>query len=234
MRRYFTRRCPLNGPGRAARSTAERDWGGLSLTALVRSVGGSERARALLRSLAGFALTLGLSTSVAAMSFLPGCTVQDVRDPTAQPSEDTALLQADAILVKKGQRRLYLMRDGKPFRTYRIALGTSPEGHKQRQGDNRTPEGHYRIDWRNASSRFTKSLHISYPNEQDRLRAAARGWSPGGDIMIHGEPRARHDPALLDLIRYEDWTQGCIAVSNLAIDEIWRFTEDGVPIEIRP
>jgi murein L,D-transpeptidase YafK len=187
-----------------------------------------------LRSLLGVALTLGLSTSVAAMSFLPGCTVQDVREATVQATDDAAPLPADAILVKKGQRRLYLMRDGEPFRTYRIALGTNPEGHKQRQGDNRTPEGHYWIDWRNANSRFTKSLHISYPNEQDRLRAAARGWSPGGDIMIHGEPRGRRDPALQDLIRYEDWTQGCIAVSNLAIDEIWRFTEDGVPIEIQP
>jgi len=153
-------------------------------------------------------------------------------EPSA-PSRASALF-ADQIVVKKGQRRLYLMRDGKPIRTYRISLGIEPVGHKERQGDNRTPEGRYHINWRNPNSQFYKALSISYPNQQDRLRAARYGWSPGGDIMIHGEPRRGGDGPLRDLVRAEDWTQGCIAVSNLAIDEIWRYTVDGTPIEILP
>ena len=176
---------------------------------------------------------LGLSASVAAMSVLPGCAVRQAQDGSA-PATERSVLLADEVLVKKGQRRLYLMRDGAPFRTYRVALGFAPEGHKEREGDGRTPEGRYVLNWRNANSRFTKAINISYPNAQDRARAAARGDRPGGAIMIHGEPRRRVDPALGDLIRYEDWTEGCVAVSNLAMDEIWRYTLDGTPIEIRP
>lgn len=188
---------------------------------------------ALRCGLSGIAL-LGVSASVAAMSLLPGCVLRDVREPSTALNVEASATLADSVLVKKGQRRLYLMRNGKPFRTYRIALGFSPEGHKRREGDGRTPEGRYRIDWRNANSRFTKALNISYPNSADRARAASNGWSPGGAIMIHGEPRQMRDPVLRDLVRYEDWTEGCIAVSNLAVDEIWRYTVDGTPIEIRP
>jgi murein L,D-transpeptidase YafK len=183
--------------------------------------------------------TLWLGGSVAAMSFLPGCEVRRGAEmpSAALPSADRdaeAPLKADRVLVKKQQRRLYLMRDGQPFRTYRIALGAAPVGHKEQQGDNRTPEGVYRISGRNARSRFTKALHISYPNAADRLSARIRGVDPGGLIMIHGEPRGRGDPELRALLRYEDWTQGCVAVSNLAVDEIWRYVADGTPIEIRP
>jgi murein L,D-transpeptidase YafK len=177
---------------------------------------------------------LGLSASVAAMSVLPGCASRQAVDPASVSARGSAPLLADEVLVKKSQRRLYLMRDGKPFRTYRVALGFEPDGHKQREGDGRTPEGRYLLDWRNPNSRFTKAINISYPNAQDRARAAARGERPGGAIMIHGEPRRRSDPALAELIRYEDWTEGCIAVSNLAMDEIWRYTPNGTPIEIRP
>lgn len=187
--------------------------------------------RPLLR-LSALLSVLLLSTSVTAMSFLPGCAV-----PQAQPvarSTRTRPLVADAVLVKKGQRRLYLLHNGEPFRTYRVSLGINPIGHKERRGDHRTPEGHYLIDWRNPNSRFYRSLHISYPNEQDRLHAAQQGWDPGGMIMIHGQPRGRDPSGVRDLIAQEDWTEGCIAVSNLAIDEIWRFVPNGTPIEIRP
>lgn len=186
----------------------------------------------LLRLTAVLTALLGLSTSVAAMSFLPGGAVPQAQ-PVARSTRANPLL-ADAVLVKKGQRRLYLLHHGKPFRTYRVSLGIDPVGHKERRGDNRTPEGHYLIDWRNPNSRFHRSLHISYPNEQDRLYAARQGWDPGGMIMIHGQPHGRGPGAVRDLIAYKDWTEGCIAVSNLAIDEIWRFVPNGTPIEIRP
>jgi murein L,D-transpeptidase YafK len=174
---------------------------------------------------------LCLSSSVAAMSVLPGCASQRAQE-AFEPRRGAYF--ADKVVVKKGQRRLYLMRDGEPFRTYRISLGANPLGHKERQGDSRTPEGRYVIDWRNPKSNFYKALHISYPNLHDRARAQRNGWDPGGAIMIHGEPRATRFAHLRDVVRYEDWTEGCIAVSNLAVDEIWRYVTDGTPIEIQP
>jgi len=185
----------------------------------------------ILRLLTGAAVVLCLSTSVAAMSVLPGCASNRATE-AVQPKGRAYF--ADKVLVDKAQRRLYLMRNGKPFRTYRISLGTSPVGHKQRQGDNRTPEGHYTIDWRNSRSKFYRSLHVSYPNHRDRAYALRRGWNPGGDIMIHGEPSSVRHADLRDLVRKEDWTEGCIAVSNMAIDEIWRYVSNGTPIEIVP
>ena len=140
-----------------------------------------------------------------------------------------------SVLVDKSDRKLYLLRDGKVYRQYAISLGGMPRGAKQRAGDLKTPEGNYTLDWRNPNSRFYKSIHISYPNEQDRLRAAQRGVDPGGDIMVHGE----HDlPALKRVLRRarnnRDWTEGCIALNNEYIDEIWHEVADGTPIEIRP
>jgi murein L,D-transpeptidase YafK len=141
---------------------------------------------------------------------------------------------ADKILVKKSERRLYLLKDGRPVRTYRVSLGVNPKGHKERQGDNRTPEGLYFLDGRNPGSRFYKALHISYPNPKDRLEAARRGVSPGGQIMIHGTPRGGRGRDLQDALIGADWTAGCIAVTNPEIEEIWRYTANGTPIEIRP
>ena len=137
-------------------------------------------------------------------------------------------------MVKKSERKLYLMRQDKPIRTYWIALGNRPDGHKERQGDGRTPEGRYMIDWRQPSSKFRKSLHISYPSFSDRMRAQRKGDDPGGMIMIHGQPRSSHRNDLQQALSKENWTQGCIAVSDLAIDEIWEYTTNGTPIEILP
>lgn len=178
-----------------------------------------------------FALWLA-ACPAAAMSFLPGMSVPLPKAGPRPPRIDAG--DVDAVLVKKAQRRLYLMRRGEPVRTYRISLGTAPVGPKQRRGDNRTPEGRYVLDWRNPESRFTLSLHISYPNARDRADAEANGWDPGGMIMIHGQPRAGAHVALQDAIRDADWTEGCIAVSNPAIREIWQYTRNGTPIEIRP
>ncbi|MGV8042053.1 MAG: murein L,D-transpeptidase family protein [Thermoanaerobaculaceae bacterium] len=140
--------------------------------------------------------------------------------------------RATRVLVEKRARRLTLLRDAEVLRSYRIALGGRPEGHKLREGDNRTPEGVYRIDWRNPNSGWHLSLHLSYPDEADRARAAAAGVPPGGDILIHG----LHNGFwwIGRLHRRRDWTRGCIAVTDPEIEEIWRVVPNGTPIEIRP
>jgi len=136
------------------------------------------------------------------------------------------ILRADRIVVNKSRREMLLLRGQSILRSYRVALGRDPVGHKQREGDGRTPEGDYTIDRRNPRSNYHLSLHISYPNTADRARAAGIGVDPGGDIMIHGlkngEPREH------------DWTQGCIAVTNSEMDEIWSLVADGTPIRINP
>lgn len=152
----------------------------------------------------------------------------------AQGKAGSDSLLADKILVKKSERKLYLLKNGQPIRTYRVSLGVNPKGPKERQGDNRTPEGFYFLDGRNPESRFYKALHISYPNAKDRLEAASRGVSPGGQIMIHGQPPQGRYRDLQDLLMGADWTAGCIAVTNPEIEEIWRYTANGTPIEIQP
>lgn len=141
-------------------------------------------------------------------------------------------IKADRVLVLKSSRELFLMRNGSVLRRYRVALGGDPIGDKQYFGDQRTPEGVYRIDYRKPDSAFHRALHISYPNEQDRLRARQALQDPGGLIMIHGLPD--RTPYLGRLHRLEDWTDGCIAVTNREIEQLWQAVEDGTPIEIRP
>jgi len=139
---------------------------------------------------------------------------------------------ADRILIEKSARRLTLISQGEVIKTYKIALGGNPIGPKERQGDNKTPEGIYVIDARNRDSRFHLSLHISYPNERDKNRAKELGVSPGGDIMIHGIKNGLSwtgdDHAAVD------WTKGCIAVTNEEIEEIARLAPIGTIVEIRP
>lgn len=142
--------------------------------------------------------------------------------------------KADRVLVDKSDRKLYLMRNGRSFREYRVALGKQPTGHKQQAGDSRTPEGVYTIDWRNPRSRYYKALHISYPNQSDLMRAEQRGVDAGGMIMIHGEHYVPAFKQLYRRARSANWTDGCIALHNEEIDEIWLAVQDGTPIEIRP
>jgi len=125
-----------------------------------------------------------------------------------------------------------LLGQGQVLKTYKIALGSQPQGHKTQRGDHRTPEGVYTIDSRNRRSTFHLALHISYPNAADRAQARRRGVSPGGAIMIHGLPEAF--ASLGPLHRLSDWTDGCIAVTNEEIEEIWRLVPLGTPIEILP
>lgn len=139
---------------------------------------------------------------------------------------------ADHVLVLKKDRKLILLAKGNTLKTYAIALGGDPLGPKQREGDHKTPEGVYVLDRRNARSRFYKSIHVSYPSSVDRERAQRLGVSPGGDIMIHGLPNRYGFVG--NAHRLRDWTDGCIAVTNTEMDEIWRAVKDGTPIEIRP
>jgi murein L,D-transpeptidase YafK len=140
--------------------------------------------------------------------------------------------KADHIVLHKKARTMELMRAGQALKTYKIALGGEPVGPKTRQGDHRTPEGVYVIDSRNAHSQFHRSLHISYPNTAGREHARKLGIATGGDIYIHGLPNgygfigAAH--------RARDWTDGCIAVTDHEIEEIWSLVENGTPVEIRP
>lgn len=141
-------------------------------------------------------------------------------------------LHADRVLVLKKERTFQLVRNGEIIKSYKVALGGDPIGPKRAQGDHKTPEGVYVLDFRNPHSQFYKSIHISYPNANDRAQARKRGVSPGGDVFVHGLPKgyawvgASH--------RLKDWTDGCIAVTNAEIDEIWNSVADGTPIEIRP
>lgn len=136
----------------------------------------------------------------------------------------------DRILVDKSDRRLSLIQDGRVVRVYAVSLGFAPEGDKERQGDGRTPEGTFRIDRRNDRSRFHLSLGLDYPQPEDRARARAGGYSPGGDIFIHGQPEGIEGRTRL----LGDWTDGCIAVTNANMDEIWRVVPMGTEIEVRP
>lgn len=145
---------------------------------------------------------------------------------------EPAAARADRILVEKAARRLTLLRGDAVLARYDVALGVDPIGHKQREGDGRTPEGIYKIDFKNARSRFHLALRISYPNAADGDSARGRGVPPGGDIMIHGLPNGLG--WLGDWHRVRDWTDGCIAVTNAEIDEIWAATDVGTPIEIKP
>jgi murein L,D-transpeptidase YafK len=141
-------------------------------------------------------------------------------------------LRADRVVVLKKERRLQLLSEGKVIKTYKVALGGDPVGPKIQQGDHKTPEGFYVLDERNPHSRFYKSIHISYPNVRDRAAARRDGVPSGGDVFVHGLPNgygwlgASH--------RARDWTDGCIAVTNQEMDEIWLAVADGTPIEIRP
>jgi murein L,D-transpeptidase YafK len=150
----------------------------------------------------------------------------------AMASVGIELPLADRVLVRKSERRLYLMRGNDVLRAYRVALGLSPGGHKERSGDFRTPEGSYRLTRRNPRSDYFLSIQVSYPNDQDTKNARRNGWQPGGSIMIHGLPNdPRHGP---DYYATQDWTDGCIAVTNADMVEIWMMTSDNVPIEIQP
>lgn len=142
------------------------------------------------------------------------------------------LPMADRVVVEKSERRLTLMRAGVPFRSFRVWLGLAPKGHKEQEGDFRTPEGVYRLDAKNPQSDYFLSIHVSYPNREDLERARRNHLEPGGAIMIHGLPNnLKHPP---EYYLRNDWTNGCIALSNDDMLEVWLLTRVDTPIEIKP
>lgn len=138
----------------------------------------------------------------------------------------------DRILVEKSARRLHLLSGEKIIRSYPVSLGRNPIGHKQKEGDNKTPEGLYHISHHKQDSSYHLALGISYPNEADRKFARDHGWKPGSHIMIHGQPNRA--PFMGRLHHRIDWTAGCIAVTNGEIEEIFAAVKDNTPVEIRP
>ena len=140
--------------------------------------------------------------------------------------------KADLIVIVKSTRTMTLMNGGKVLKTYKVALSAHSVGGKERLGDDKTPEGLYTVDWKNAQSKFHLALHVSYPNAADRERAKKLGVDPGGEIEIHGIG-AKYG-YLGALHRQVDWTAGCIAVTNEEMDEIWKLVAVGTPIEIKP
>ncbi|MCY1286601.1 L,D-transpeptidase catalytic domain [compost metagenome] len=138
----------------------------------------------------------------------------------------------DKVLVIKSERKLHLMGKGTVLKSYKVSLGKQPVGAKQREGDKRTPEGFYWIDWRKTSDRFNLAMHISYPNIRDQHKAREAGVPAGGMIMIHGTPIDEEYPEWY--FSTLDWTEGCIAMTNADMREIWSLVKDGTLIEIRP
>jgi murein L,D-transpeptidase YafK len=175
-----------------------------------------------------------LVIAAAMLALGSGCVPQPPAPPpvAAIPPEPPKPTVADEVVVLKDKRVLELLSKGKVFETFPIALSAHATGTKQRLGDGRTPEGLYRIDGRTTKTRWSRELHISYPDAHDRARAAAEHVDPGGGIYIHGMPRdyGPYDPPQW----YKDWTEGCIAVGNAAIVKIWDAVPDGTPIDIRP
>jgi murein L,D-transpeptidase YafK len=178
-----------------------------------------------------------VKTTIIAVMISAAIAVQtQMEAPARMPNDMTASRStekvADKILIEKKAHRLTLLRDGVVVRTYRVALGPQIQGPKVCQGDGRTPEGHYLIDGRNQNSHYHRSLHISYPNNEDRAAARKSKCDPGGDIFIHGLPNGYGSIGKAHTFR--DWTLGCIAVTDPEIEEIWRLVPNKTVVEIRP
>lgn len=140
--------------------------------------------------------------------------------------------KADRVVVIKSKKTLSLYRDDRKLATYPVVFGARPVGHKQREGDKRTPEGHYLLDFKKPNSDFYKAIHISYPNDEDVERASRRGDAPGGAIMIHGQ--RNYLGKAWFITRKFNWTNGCVALSNPDMEAVWQAVDEGTPIEIKP
>ncbi|GGY60482.1 hypothetical protein GCM10007071_03920 [Marinobacter zhanjiangensis] len=176
--------------------------------------------------------TIPVPVCLALTLFVAGALANENRTLAMADTGTNAYGEISQLVIRKEERRLYLMANDQIVRSYRISLGKTPKGHKLYEGDSRTPEGSYTIDLRNPNSDFYKSIRISYPNPEDRELAASWGLRPGGNIMIHGLPNDVGDMAFA--YKGLDWTDGCIAVTNEEMDEIWQLVDVGTPIRILP
>ena len=170
-------------------------------------------------------VSLGTASGAAALAVLAGCT------PKPAPLVEGAAI-VDHIVVEKTAHRMTLLAGDRPVRTYRVSLGHGGLAAKTREGDGRTPEGDYRITGRNAKSAYHLSLRIGYPTPAQVAEAGRRGVDPGGDIMIHGLPNGRE--SLARFYANRDWTDGCVALTDAEMDEIWRLTQNGAVVRITP
>jgi len=140
--------------------------------------------------------------------------------------------KADSVLINKSKKRLYLKNNGTIIKSYHVVFGANPVGHKVQEGDERTPEGRYLLDYKKPDSSFYRAIHVSYPNKADKEQAKKLGVNPGGFIMIHGQ---KNGFGWLSFIsRFFNWTDGCIALSNPDMDVVWNAVDAGVPVEINP
>lgn len=148
------------------------------------------------------------------------------------PTDALAGPKADKVRVVKSKKRLYLIKEGEVFATFRVKFGADPKGHKVQQGDEKTPEGLYYLTYKNSDSAYYKSIHISYPNAEDKENARRLGVDPGGDIMIHGQPNGYEWATFFT--QMVNWTDGCVALTNSDMDKVWDAIDPGTPIEILP
>jgi murein L,D-transpeptidase YafK len=175
------------------------------------------------------------SASVTRRAVVTGAAASALASLPALATTPRAAVPVDLIVIVKHRRLLQLLHRDRVMRTYRVALGKNPVGHKRERGDGRTPEGFYTIDYKKPESPFHVALHIDYPNGRDRAEAAARGADPGGAIYIHGQPTQAAELVFFRLkFAREDWTDGCVALTNVAMDEIYRSVREGTPVLIRP
>jgi murein L,D-transpeptidase YafK len=179
---------------------------------------------------AGSAGGAGAATSVPANT--SASDQASVLDSLAAARSNANLPQADRVLVRKSERRLYLMNGNDVVRSYHVSLGLEPQGSKQRAGDYRTPEGSYQLTRRNTRSDYFLSIQVSYPGPGDLQRARRNHEDPGGAIMVHGQPNTPRHPA--DYYARQDWTDGCIALNNADMTEFWLLTHDNMRIDIEP
>ena len=184
--------------------------------------------------LAALCLSFAVTCQAAVVMTINGKPVdkEQVLKPPQASQRTSASKTVDKILVIKSARRLELISDGKVIRSYRISLGKQPKGPKLQEGDKRTPEGLYWVDWRKRSDKFNLAMHINYPNISDAAKARREGVNPGSMIMIHGTPDSEENPE--ELFHTLDWTDGCIAMKNYEMREVWNLTKDGTMVEIRP
>ena len=184
--------------------------------------------------LAALCLSFAVTCQAAVVMTINGKPVdkEQVLKPPQASQRTSASKSVDKILVIKSARRLELISDGKVIRSYRISLGKQPKGPKLQEGDKRTPEGLYWVDWRKRSDKFNLAMHINYPNITDAAKARREGVNPGSMIMIHGTPDSEENPE--ELFHTLDWTDGCIAMKNYEMREVWSMVKDGTMVEIRP